>query len=228
MYEILSKTPLFKGFTTDEIPGLLNRENYTIKRFWKDEIVACQGDPCNQLMILISGTVSGHMLDYSGKTLKVEDIAAPRAIAQGFIFGKNPMFPVTIQVIKDAQILFIPRPSIIEHFKNNERFLANFLDTISNYIFFLSQRIFFLSFKTIREKIAQYCLVNSSTDQETFRLDKNLTELAAYFGVSRPALSRVVSELRKEVILSIQNRSVTILDRKELQKIVHSGQTGLE
>lgn len=114
------------------------------------------GDPCNDLIILFSGTVRAEMFDFSGKTLKVEDIFSPRAIASGFLFGENAAFPVNVHANTDAQILFVPRQSVINHFKVTNEFLTNFLNNISNYIHFFTQRIYFLSFKTIREKIAQY------------------------------------------------------------------------
>ena len=51
---------------------------------------------CNRLVILTQGSVRGEMIDYSGRLIKVEDIAAPRALAPLFLFGEENRFPVEV------------------------------------------------------------------------------------------------------------------------------------
>lgn len=220
MFKKLAKANIFNGIPADEIPMFLSQGNYTLKRYHKNEVIAYAGEPCDYLIILISGSLRAEMLDFSGKTLKVEDIIAPRAIASGFLFGKNNSFPVNVLVNEDVQILSIPKNSVLEHLKSNEIFLINFLNNISNYIHFLTQRIYFLSFKTIREKIAQYLLNISSVEKKLIVLPKSITELSEYFGVARPSLSRVLGDLEKDGIIIANRRKIQILDRKRLLRIV--------
>jgi len=220
MFHQLSKTPLFRGIPTDEIPLMLGQENYSLKRYFKDDMIASSGDECNHLMILIMGSVRGEMLGNSGQILKVEDVEAPRAIASGFIFGSNNTFPVSIFANEASQILFIPKFSVLGHLRTNKVFLNNFLNSISDFIYFLSQRIYFLSFKTIREKLAQYLLNISSPDRDHFKMPKSHTTLSEYFGVTRPSLSRVFSNLEKEGIIRTEFKEIWILDRKKLEEII--------
>ncbi len=220
MFKKLAKANIFNGISADEIPMFLSQGNYTLKRYHKNEVIAYAGEPCDYLIILISGSLRAEMLDFSGKTLKVEDIIAPRAIASGFLFGKNNSFPVNILVNEDVQILSIPKNSVLDHLKSNEIFLMNFLNNISNYIHFLTQRIYFLSFKTIREKIAQYLLNISSVEKNLIVLPKSITELSEYFGVARPSLSRVLGDLEKDGIIIANRRKIQIFDRKRLIEIV--------
>lgn len=220
MFKKLAKANIFNGISADEIPMFLSQGNYTLKRYHKNEVIAYAGEPCDYLIILISGSLRAEMLDFSGKTLKVEDIIAPRAIASGFLFGKNNSFPVNVLVNEDVQILSIPKNSVLDHLKSNEIFLINFLNNISNYIHFLTQRIYFLSFKTIREKIAQYLLNISSVEKKLIVLPKSITELSEYFGVARPSLSRVLGDLEKDGIIIANRREIQILDRKRLIEIV--------
>ena len=64
----------------------LEEISFHTRSYKKGEILAQQGAVCNRLVILTKGSVRGEMIDYSGRLIKVEDIAAPRAIA--------PLFPV--------------------------------------------------------------------------------------------------------------------------------------
>ena len=107
-YELLSLCPVFKGIGENETEQLLNKINFQIKKFRKGEIVAISGQPVNHLYIILSGSVKGEMIDYSGKTIKIEDIEAPKPLATAFLFGKENTFPVTVTANNSVSILIIP------------------------------------------------------------------------------------------------------------------------
>ena len=51
-------------------------------------------------------------------------------------------------------------------------------------------------------------------------LDKTHDELAAYFGVTRPSLSRVISELNDEGVLEAKGKQIRIIDRRSLSELL--------
>ena len=220
MVDLLSKSPLFRGIDPEELSGLLSKTFYQIKRFKKGEVIALRGDPCNHLMIIITGSVKGEMLDYSGKTIKIEDIEAPRAIASAFLFGQNNTFPVDVIGNKAGELLVLPKDSVIQLFIENPVFLQNYLDSISNRAQFLSSRLYFLSFKTIKGKLAQYLLSLSKPGDQHVIFPKTQQEMAEFFGVTRPALARVMGELEKERIIQVERKKVSIINRDKLTNLV--------
>jgi CRP-like cAMP-binding protein len=98
--------------------------------------------------------------------------------------------------------------------------LKNYLNAISSRTQFLSNKIRFLSFKTIREKLANYILNNIKKDSSVFILNQSQTELAEFFGVTRPSLARALAEMGKEGILRTERREITILDKEKLNKLL--------
>ena len=80
MYDLISRSPLFTGIGPEELSVLIDKIHFRIKHFQKGEVIVLREDACNHLMILMKGSVTGEMLDFSGKTIKIEDIEAPRAI----------------------------------------------------------------------------------------------------------------------------------------------------
>ena len=54
----------------------LEEISFHTRSYKKGEILAQQGAVCNRLVILTKGSVRGEMIDYSGRLIKVEDIAA--------------------------------------------------------------------------------------------------------------------------------------------------------
>jgi CRP/FNR family transcriptional regulator, dissimilatory nitrate respiration regulator len=218
----LAKTNIFKGIGPEEIEKLLRGKPYRLKEYIRDEYVAFSREVCNDLLIVVRGSVRGEMTDLSGKKLKIEDIDAPRPLAAAFIFGHENRFPVDIIANEPATVMIIPRDVLIFLLQNSKVILKNYLNTISSRAQFLSGKIRFLSFKTIREKIANYILMHSPNDDHTLTLDQSQTELADFFGVTRPSLARSLARMEEEGMIRTKRRQITILNREKLNKLLQN------
>lgn len=216
----LALTNIFRGLNPDQISALLQGRPFRVKEYQKDEYIAYAHDVCNDMLIVVQGTVRGEMSDFSGKRLKIEDIPAPRPLAAAFIFGKDNRFPVDIIANEPSSIMIIPRDVLIFLLQQSQVVLKNYLNAISSRTQFLSNKIRFLSFKTIREKIANYILSNGRPDNNRFQLNQSQTELAGFFGVARPSLARALAEMEDEGILKVDRREIIIINREKLNNLL--------
>lgn len=222
-YSLLSRCPVFTGIEINECQALLSQIHYQIKKYEKDDIVVLGGDEVKSLFIVLSGSVRGEMIDYSGKTVKIEDIEAPRPLASAFLFGKQNKFPVTVTANKKAEILAIPVTEFLKLLQLNTRLLRNYLNNISTRAQFLSQKLHFLSFKTIREKVAHFLLQQAGDRLHSFELRNTQQQLAELFGVTRPSLARVLSEMQQEGLIKIEKKTVTLLNKNHLNQLLKDG-----
>ena len=220
MYKILSDSILFKGLSELDIQNLLNKINYQIKKYKPKEIIALSGEECNYLMIILKGSVKGEMFDYSGKTIKIEDIYAPMPLAIAFIFGKNNKFPVTVEAVIDTELLVVHRSEFLKLLQSDVKILNNFLNAISNRSQFLSNKIRFLSFTTIKSKFAQYVLELAKDDFYIVELKQTQQQLAELFGVTRPSFARIIGEMQNEGLIKIEKKQVEILNRNALIELI--------
>lgn len=220
-FSALLNTNIFKGLSRESLEEMMKDKPYRIKGYRRDEYIARSHEECRDMLIVVEGTVRGEMTDFSGKKLKIEDIAAPRPLAAAFIFGKDNRYPVDIIANEPATILLIPRDVLIYLLQHSEIVLKNYLHVISSRTQFLSNKIRFLSFKTIKGKIANYILKHTLQNSHTLLLNQSQTELAELFGVTRPSLARALAELEAEGILQVDRREVIILDKEKLNKLLH-------
>ena len=220
-YEQLSRTNIFSGLKEESIVELLQDKPFRLKEYARDEFIAYSNDVCNDMLIVVRGSVRGEMTDFSDKKLKIEDIAAPRPLAAAFIFGSNNRFPVDIIANEPATVMVIPRDVLIFLLQHSQVVLKNYLNAISSRTQFLSNKIRFLSFKTIKEKIANYILNNIGKDSHVLMLNQSQTELADFFGVTRPSLARAFAEMEEEGVLNVERREITINDKEKLNKLLN-------
>jgi CRP/FNR family transcriptional regulator, dissimilatory nitrate respiration regulator len=217
MIEQIINCYLFKGVSVEEIEFILKTYHYRLKSFGKEEFAVFAGETCNDLPLLVSGCVRGEMNDSSGRMVKIEDILAPAVLASAFIFGPENKYPVDVIANEPSRIIFIPKDSLIKIFRDYPEILKNFLDDISNRAQFLTKKIRFLTFKTIREKLANY-LTGLSQQQKSAIVTIPVTKmkLAEIFGVARPSLSRAMAELEKAGFITISRNRITILNKNKL------------
>lgn len=217
MYKTVSTTKLFHGIDINKIESLLTETPYKIKEYSKGETVALANSRLKGLYIVLSGSVRGEMLDYSGKTIKIEDIESPSTLAPAFLFGDGAVLPVNIISNGKSEILFIDKATFLNLLNSNQKLLMNYLGIISAKTVFLSEKIKFLSFQTIREKFTHYIVKQyREAGSRSFKLKQSQEKIAELFGVTRPALARVISEMNQEGIIKTRGKSIEILDLSKL------------
>ena len=221
MIPVLVNNPLFRGITPERLFADLEEISFHTRSYKKGEILAQQGAVCNRLVILTKGSVRGEMIDYSGRLIKVEDIAAPRAIAPLFLFGEENRYPVEVTANEPTEVIELPKSSVLSLFRKNEQFLENYMNLSANYARTLSDKLFFMSFKTIRQKLASYLLRLYKQQQQThITLDRSQQELRDYFGVSRPSLARELAHMQEDGLLIADRKHITILQKEELVRLI--------
>lgn len=221
MIPALVNNPLFRGITLEKLSADLEEISFHTRSYKKGEILAQQGAVCNRLVILTKGSVRGEMIDYSGRLIKVEDIAAPRAIAPLFLFGEENRYPVEVTANEPTEVIELPKSSVLSLFRKNEQFLENYMNLSANYARTLSDKLFFMSFKTIRQKLASYLLRLYKQQQQThITLDRSQQELSDYFGVSRPSLARELAHMQEDGLLIADRKHITILQKEELVRLI--------
>jgi len=217
--EKISKAHIFMNMPPEKILSFFKTSNYRISKYLKGSTIAMRGDLYNEFMVLLKGSVIGEMVDPDGNAIEVEVIRAPRPLAPAILFGKNNKLPVDIVACEECSVLFIPKNSVIRLLQSDVKILNHYLDIISNRAQFLSERLRLMSFKTIKEKFAYYISNMIKNENHEIIINKNHQELSDYFGVTRPALSRVISEMEKNKIISLKKKKLKIIDINRIENV---------
>jgi len=193
---------------------------YSYKTYRKNEIIFRQGNLCDALYILVSGSVKTEMITETGNLMGIEIIKAPRPLAPAFLFSDNNRFPVEVTTLEVSEILQIPKEEVIRLMGVQPNFMRQFLVHNANRTQFLTNRLQMLSIKTIKGKIAHFLLEQYNEYGKTFKINRNQTELAEFFGVARPSLARSLSEMVQDEIIFINKKEYTILNKDYLKSLL--------
>ena len=213
MLEALKESVVFNKIQRENIKKILEETKYEIKTYSPNETIAFRGDEVKGLYLILKGTLSTEMLTEEGNVIKIEELVKSDVIASAFIFGNKNCFPVDLKAKEKAEVLFIERKEFLKLLFSQEQILENFLNEISNKTQLLTTKIWNnFNNKTIKKKFCNY--VNRKQEKGEFIIE-NLGALAEFFGVERPSLSRVLSDLVKDKKLErIGRNRYKILDKE--------------
>ena len=112
--------------------------------------------------------------------------------------------------MENSKFLLFDKEKYLNLIQSDKRLLLNFINEISNKSQLLSKRIWFnFTHKTIEEKILSY--INENAKNNKIKFLPSISALAKKFEVTRPALSREISNLcKKKILTKIENNIYSI------------------
>ena len=206
----LTNVSLFKGLNPQEISDCLRKVDFKIKKYKKNEIVFFRGDILKKVIIIINGTTHGEMQKFNGDTIVINQMKSGEVLASAFLFGNDNIFPVDLVTLENSKFLLFDKEKYLNLIQSDKRLLLNFINEISNKSQLLSKRIWFnFTHKTIEEKILSY--INENAKNNKIKFLPSISALAKKFEVTRPALSREISNLcKKKILTKIENNIYSI------------------
>lgn len=210
------KIPLFRNFTHQMQEEFLDKLEYTLDKYPKGETIIHQGQPCHYVHVLLEGKLNVDVMDVSGNEVRVEVIQAPRTFATPHVFAEKNVFPATFSVEEEVTLMRIPKDAFFKMMHSMPTLLHNFLCVSTSCNRCTMTRLRVLSFRGIRSRYIYYLLDHLKEGEDTVTMEHNQVQLAEYFGVTRPALSKEIGKLVDGGFIHISRGKVKILNKQAL------------
>lgn len=215
---LLKNIDMFKCLTKEELKSIL-QNNYSIKNYKKNSIIYMQNEKCKSLDIILDGAISIQKIDSEGRVLPISDFTSGDVIGENLLFSLDNKYPHTVFAKSDLKILHVNKDIVLKLCQENESFLINFLQSLSEKALFLSSKIT-LSMKTLRQCIIEFLLYEFYA-QKTNKIKLKMTkkDLAEKFGVQRTSFSRELNKMRKDGLIDFDNKYIIIKDMDLLNEL---------
>jgi len=224
MVDVLQSSPLFSGMSYEEIKKsfeYLDKNydgTYFTKRFFPNDYIAIEGYVCENLGIILDGEIEVQRELPSGKFLTITGFRSGDVFAESIIFSKKNVYPSTIVSITQSEVLFISKIGLLKLMSKNEKLFENFARILSDRIHLLSDRVTTLSLDTARKKIANLLLKEyKKTGSLNIVLPYSREKMAQIINVTRPSLSRELTNMKDEGLIDYYKSKFTIKDLDALE-----------
>lgn len=193
-----------------ELVRLGHTEHYEPK-----EIIRTRGEECNETLFLVDGEAFGLFTNPDGRVLQIDHMFAPKLLASATMFSSHSKYPVDVESASESLFLSIPKEQFIKFLMKDETLLKNFLQYISDSFEFVTDRFYEITMKNLVQKVCAYlCQLMDQANDVVVTMDMTKEELAREFGATRPALSRVFTELEKLGVIETEGKKVKIIDQR--------------
>jgi len=212
MYNLQS-IPLFSKLSEAHLAELQSQMH--IHQYEKESIVFYEGDESEYLHILLDGVVRLYKTSPKGTQIHMHNFVAPEVIALFAAFEKIP-FPATCEFLGDGVVGLLPLEKIYTCMQNVD-FSISLVSALSKRMKLLADLLHKETIYTTEAKIADL-LLNSPAVFE--RLKNN--EIASILNMTPETLSRILTKMKKEQMITIKEHIVTILNVDALCNIIET------
>ena len=204
-YTLLAKSPLFSGFTEDEIAKLFDDHHidYSVKEYKKNETIYFSGDNVANMGLVLSGSVSIENDDAWGNKSILSKVGIGEIFAEVYaLLDKSPIL-VNVVSLEKSTVLFINCRNLINKngylFPETQILIKNLLIISAHKNRNLSRKIFDTSSKSIRGRLISYLSFESTrANSKEFDIKFDRQQLADYLNVDRSALSAELSKMKAD------------------------------
>ncbi len=202
----LSKTPLFKDMTAEEIKESLEFMNGYEKRFTKSEIILHAGDKTDSLCLVLSGSVNIKMNNSRGDSNIIGFVGQGQLFAEAYSVVRQKSLLCDAEAAADTTVLFLQTDKLL----SADRYPGSFcIKLIKNMLMIsaeknlaLSSRMTHTAPRLIRDRLVSYLSEQSAAAScKTFKIPFSRQQLADYLSVERSALSNELSKMKRDGLI---------------------------
>ncbi len=194
--------------------GLFQKQSYN-----KHEVIHFEGDCCSQIEIILEGEIVIERIGLAGDLMTVNHFHPGDIIGANLIFSSSESYPMTVTARKPTQVIVVAKDVLFDLCNSYPTFLMQFIKVISDLSVLIGTKMKNRISRTIRQSIITY--LNKQYEIQgtlTIALTLSKKSLAEMFGVSRTSLSRELSKMEAEGLITFDSKTIVIMDQNILKQ----------
>lgn len=207
--------PVFDKITDGEFKDLTLCGGIHEAEYKKGSVLFRTGDKTQRFGILISGKIYIENIDLWGNRMILHNISEGEAFAETYAFCRVPIM-VDVTAVEDSTVLFADLGVLLTD-KNQTKswygkLLYNLLVLSTEKNLAWSGRVFCIASKSIRTRVMTYLSSEAvRRGSMEFSVPFDRQQMADYLNVERTALSKELSRMQKEGILTYRKNKFHLL-----------------
>jgi CRP/FNR family transcriptional regulator, cyclic AMP receptor protein len=223
----LTRVPIFNGLAEHELNFISQRS--VMRQYGAGEQIFGEGEPCQGLYVVETGRVKIFKTSAGGREQVLSIDGPGSSVAELPVFdGGN--YPASASAVTDSAMVFVSRQDFQSLCMEYPTVALKVLKVVGGRLRRLVGIIEELSFTTVKHRLAALLLNmakeagHKSGKSVEFTLPATNQDLAAMIGTVRELVSRNLSRLQAEGIVSIDGRTVRIDDVAKLEQELAEGE----
>lgn len=195
----------------------LTRDRKT-RYYDKKESIYREGDFPHYLFQVISGQVKTYKINVDGKEF-IHDVKKPGDFLgqQALITDSN--YTEFAEALESTELLLIPRADFQEMIHHNRDVATEFIKLLAKEVADKEAELLHLAYDTVRKRTAD-ALVSLVEKGENDQISISREDLSNMVGTATESVIRILSEFKKENLISIKSGQVAVLELEKIRQIM--------
>ena len=209
MNSALRQAALFQSLEPKELEALMLCMQPSIRQYERGDFLFHAGDPAGSLTILLEGYVHVLHENYWGNRTIVARLGPGGLFGEAFSYAHVEHIPVSVQAAEPTRAAYFDilrlSTTCSKACPHHAQIIHNLLHALAEKTVMLTEKNEIISQRTTREKVMAYLSAYATEKQcEDFSIPFSRQELAEYLAVDRSNLSRELSRMQRDGILTYQ------------------------
>lgn len=198
----------------------------TSNDYKKGQIIFYEGNSSFGLYCIYSGRIKLYKTGIDGRQQIVRISNAGDLLGYRSLFSDEP-YHATAEVLEDASVCCIDKKSFFPVLLKNPDLALAVIKKLAVELRTAEDLATSIAHKSVRERMAELLLILKESygkpDRKGIRIDLRLSreEMADMIGVTQETAIRLLSEFKKDGLIDVKERDITILDHKALIETAH-------
>lgn len=197
--------------------------NKTCIKYKKGQTLFYEGTRPMGIYCINSGKAKVYKLSSQGKE-QIINICNPGDLLGYRAILSEEYYSASATVIEEASICFIPKEDFMGLLNKNPMFFQKIIKSICHELGVMREKIADLAQKSVRERLAGSLLMLKETygvdGSESTLIDISLSreDLANIVGTATETVIRILSEFKRDGLISLEGKKIKVLKPRELAK----------
>lgn len=200
----------------------------TTNHYKKKQTIFYEGNPALGLFCIRTGKIKLYKSSPDGKQQILRILKSGDTIGQSSLFSNQPL-QATAEAIEDSEVCFLDKTGFLLILKNNSSVALKLLRGLSQELIQAEGKALDLAYKSARVRFAELLLTFkeafgvSEKGSRYLNISLSREELAQTVGTTVETLVRLLSEFRKDGLIEVDKRNISILEPEKLLELTSSG-----
>ncbi len=194
--------------------------NKKIRTYKSGEVIYDEGNHANNIYLLKSGVIKSHKIDEFGKELITKIFKADEFFGYTSLTENIPYLE-SATAMEKAEVVAISKDDLKKMLKQNHKLTLEFIQLLADNLIEFKEQLLQMAYGSVKKKTAstilQFAEKIPSKSEGTIKISRS--DLASVAGIATESLIRTLSSLKKDGLIDIEGRNITVLDVEKLKRV---------
>ncbi len=211
---------LFRRLPDESFNSILQQSNLTSLK--RNETLFEQGDEASRFFLVRSGQIMLFQTSPEGNEKVVDIIGPGQTFAEAVMFMDGKRYPVNARATGSSELFYFENKAFTEQLHKSNALCFAMMADMSTRLKGLLTEISELTIYNAKHRLISYLLghINDLQDQPTVKLTATKSMIASRLSITPETFSRIMSKLKKEGLINIEDETITLIQPDKLKEII--------